>query len=59
MAKRDINDLEQNGLERAVELMAIAAKNSFNFRGKNTAKIMSVGNEEMEEMVGLRRKSQR
>lgn len=48
MAVREMADLVQNGLERAVELMALAAHNSYRFDAKNTLKIMAVGNEEME-----------
>jgi len=51
MAIRHMDELVQAGLERAVELMVLAAHNSFRFGGKNTLKIISVGQEEMEEIA--------
>ncbi|MFH1138078.1 MAG: DUF2148 domain-containing protein [Pseudomonadota bacterium] len=51
MAIREMNDLIQSGLDRAVELMAAAANNSFRFSKKNTLKIVAAGKEEMEEIA--------
>ena len=51
MAIREMNDLIQDGLDRAVELMVVAAHNSFRFGGRNTGKIISVGKEEMVEIA--------
>lgn len=51
MAIIEMDNLVKNGLERAVELMAVAAHNSFRFGGRNTAKIIAVGNEEIERIA--------
>ena len=51
MAKREMDDLIQDGLDRAVELMAVAAHNSFRFGNRNTVKIVCVGKEEMVEIA--------
>lgn len=51
MAIRELDDLIQNGLDRALELMAVAAHNSFRFGGRNTPKIISVGKEQMVEIA--------
>ena len=51
MAKIEMAELIQNGLERAVELMAVAAHNSFRFDGRNTMKMVAVGKEELEEIA--------
>lgn len=48
MAIREMSDLFENGLDRAVELMAIAARNSFRFGDQNSCKIIVVGKEELE-----------
>lgn len=48
MAIREMDDLVQSGLDRAVELMALAAHNSFRFGGRNTIKMITVGAEEIE-----------
>ena len=39
------------GLDRAVELMALAAHNSFRFNDRNTVKIISVGKVELEQIA--------
>ena len=39
MAKIEMNQLIEKGLDRAVELMALAAHNSFRFDKKNTLKM--------------------
>lgn len=51
MAKKEMNELVQNGLERTLELMAMAAHNSFRFGNKNTLNIITAGEEEMEEIA--------
>ena len=51
MAKKEMNDLLVQGLDRAMELMALAAHNSFRFGHKNTMKMVSLGREEMEEIA--------
>ncbi len=48
MAIREMEDLVQKGLDRAVEMMALSAHNSIRFEGRNTIKMITVGNEEME-----------
>jgi len=47
MAGREMNDLIQCGVERALEFMALAAHNSFRFGGRNTVKMKTVNQEEM------------
>lgn len=51
MAVTEMNELVQNGLDRAVEMMGLAAHNSFRFRERNTVKIIAVGNEELEQIA--------
>ncbi len=51
METRDMDDLIQSGLERSVELMALAAHNSFRFSGRNTVKIVSRSTEERVEIA--------
>ncbi len=51
MAIKDMHELMKNGLDRAVELMCVAAHNSYRFGNRNTIKCISVGNEEMEEIA--------
>ena len=51
MAIIEMEQMVQAGLDRAVELMALAAHNSFRFNDRNTVKIISAGNEEMEEIA--------
>ena len=35
-----MNDLVQSGLDRSIELMTLAAHNSFRFKNRNTVKIV-------------------
>ncbi len=48
MAIREMDDLVNHGIDRAVELMALSAHNSLRFEGRNTIKMITVGKEEME-----------
>lgn len=48
MTIRMMEELVASGLERAVELMTVAAHNSFRFNNRNTAQICSLGTEEMQ-----------
>ncbi|MFH0997095.1 MAG: DUF2148 domain-containing protein [Pseudomonadota bacterium] len=51
MAIQQMTDLIQNGLDRAVEIMALAAHNSFRFNNRNTIKMISCGKEELEQIA--------
>ena len=51
MAIIEMAEMVDAGLARAVELMALAAHNSFRFSDRNTVKIISVGKEEMEQIA--------
>jgi uncharacterized ferredoxin-like protein len=51
MAKKEMTELITQGLDRAVELMALAAHNSFRFGKKNTLKMIAVDKEEMQEIA--------
>ena len=51
MAIIEKDELIQNGLDRALELMAVAAHNSYRFKGRNNLKIITVGAEELEEIA--------
>ncbi|MDT8273453.1 MAG: DUF2148 domain-containing protein [Desulfomonilia bacterium] len=51
MATIELNELLTNALDRAVEFMALAAHTSFRFGKQNTVKIISVGNEEIEQIA--------
>ena len=48
MAITELSDLIEKGLQQAVELMALAAHNSYRFSDQNKLKIIAIGNEEME-----------
>lgn len=48
MAIKEMDHLVQSGLERAVELMALAAHNSFRFRDRNTVTIMALEGSDLE-----------
>ncbi len=47
----EMNELIQNGLHRAVELMALAAYNSFRFGKRNTIKMISLSIEDLKEIA--------
>ncbi len=51
MQRRNMDDLLVGGLDRAVELMAVAAHNSFRFSGKNTIRIVTASKDDMQEMA--------
>ena len=51
MERRNMDDLLAGGLDRAMELMAVAAHNSFRFGGKNTVRIVTAGKDDMQEMA--------
>ena len=51
MAIVEMDAMVNAGLNRAVELMALAAHNSFRFNDRNTVKIISIGKEEMEQIA--------
>lgn len=51
MTIREMPDLVENGLERAVELMALTAHNSFRFKDRNATKIITVQGEDLQEIA--------
>ncbi|HOB28832.1 MAG: DUF2148 domain-containing protein [Dethiobacteria bacterium] len=51
MAIRKMEELVQNGLDRAIELIVLAAHNSYRFAARNTLKIIVAGKEEMEQIA--------
>lgn len=51
MAILEMEELVQRGLDRAIELIVLAAHNSYRFEGRNTLKIIVAGKEEMEEIA--------
>jgi uncharacterized ferredoxin-like protein len=51
MAIREMKEMVQAGLDRAVEMMVMAAHNSYRFGNRNTIKCISVGPEEMEQIA--------
>ncbi len=48
---REMKELIENGLERAVELMAVAAHNSFRFGNRNTIKLVSLDKDDMKDIA--------
>jgi uncharacterized ferredoxin-like protein len=50
MKRRQMDDLLLGGLDRAVELMTVAAHNSFRFGGKNTLTIVTAGTDDLQEI---------
>lgn len=48
---REMSELIHAGLDRAVELMAVAAHNSFRFGHRNTIKLVSLDKEDMKEIA--------
>ncbi len=51
MQRRNMDDLLLGGLDHAVELMAVAAHNSFRFAGKNTIQIVTASKDDMQEIA--------
>lgn len=51
MAIREMTELVGNGLDRAVELMSLAAHNSYRFKDRNSVKIISVEGEDLEQIA--------
>jgi uncharacterized ferredoxin-like protein len=51
MARREMDDLIQSGLDRAVELMTLAAQTSFRFGKRNTCKIVAITKEEIVQLA--------
>lgn len=51
MAITEMSEMVQAGLDRAVELMALSAHNSFRFNDRNTVKIIAAGAEELEQIA--------
>ena len=47
----EMPDLIQNGLARAVELMAVAAHNSFRFNDRNTIRMRALDGEDLEQIA--------
>lgn len=47
----EMSTLVENGLDRAVELMGLAAHNSFRFKDRNGLKMVSVGGEDLEQIA--------
>ena len=47
----EMPDLIQNGLARAVELMAVAAHNSFRFNDRNTVRMRAIDGEDLEQIA--------
>ena len=47
----EMPDLIQNGLARAVELMAVAAHNSFRFNDRNTIRMRAIDGEDLEQIA--------
>jgi len=46
-----MDELITKGLDRSVELMAVAANNSFRFKDRNNVKIISVSGEDLEQIA--------
>ncbi len=51
MTIREMSDLVESGLERAVELMALSAHNSFRFKDRNAIKIINVQGEDLQQIA--------
>lgn len=48
MTIKQMSDLVENGLDRAVELISLAAHNSFRFSDRNTVKMIAIEGEDLE-----------
>ncbi len=51
MTIRKMSDLVESGFQRSVELISLAAHNSFRFSNRNTAKMITVEGEDLEQMA--------
>jgi uncharacterized ferredoxin-like protein len=51
MAITEMDDMLQSGLDRAVEMMALAAQTSFRFSKRNTIKVIKITNEEIAQLA--------
>ena len=51
MSVIQMDELITKGLDRSVELMAVAANNSFRFKDRNSIKIISVAGEDLEQIA--------
>ncbi|RLB90685.1 MAG: hypothetical protein DRH26_09260 [Deltaproteobacteria bacterium] len=51
MSVIQMDELITKGLDRSVELMAVAANNSFRFKDRNNVKIISVSGEDLEQIA--------
>jgi len=47
----EMPDLIQNGLARSVELMAVAAHNSFRFNDRNTIRMRAIDGDDLEQIA--------
>jgi len=51
MAIKQMSDLIDNGMDRAVELMSVAAYTSFRFSSRNTVKFIAVEKQDLEQIA--------
>ncbi len=51
MTIRKMSDLVESGFQRSVELISLAAHNSFRFSNRNTVKMITVEGEDLEQMA--------
>ncbi len=51
MAIKEMSELIGNGLDRAVELMSVAAHNSYRFKDRNSVKMIAVEDEDLEQIA--------
>ncbi len=51
MTIKEMSDLVENGLARSVELMSVAAHNSYRFKDRNNVKMIAVEGEDLEQIA--------
>jgi len=51
MTIKEMSDLVENGLARSVELMSVAAHNSYRFKDRNSVKMIAVEGEDLEQIA--------
>ena len=51
MTIKEMSDLVENGLARSVELMSVAAHNSYRFKDRNNVKMIAVEDEDLEQIA--------